>query len=98
MQSDLFSKVDVGTPALGDWVAVNFAGDSFDTQALVNNAGFTVEVSFDAGTTVHGELAATGVTSAVSWEKHRRAGLWVRRAAGAAGAAAYVHAYASGAA
>lgn len=98
MKQDFFSKVDVGTPAEGDWVAVDFAGDAFDTQALVNVAAFTVEVSFDAGVTVHGELAATGVTSAVSWEKHRRSGIWLRRAAGAAGAAAYVHVYASGAA
>jgi hypothetical protein len=90
---DVFTKVDVS--ALADFTKVDFGGgDVFDVQELVNLAGFIVELSFD-GSTVHGELAASGTTSTRAWRSHQRAAVWLRRQAGAGGAAALVHVYAS---
>lgn len=93
MVLDFFAATDVGTPAAGEWVHVPF-GAVMDSQAVSNAAGFIVQFSFD-GSTVHGELAADGVTSALSWERHNRGALYLRRKTGAAGAAAYAQVFAS---
>lgn len=92
MTLDFFSKVDVSS--LAAFTKTDFGGDVFDSQSLVNAAGVIVELSFD-GSTVHGELAASGATSALSWERHNRGSVWLRRQAGSGGGPLYVHVYAA---
>ena len=88
MIPDFYSKVDV---AAGGFVAVPF-GDMQDGQALLNSSGVDCEFTFD-GTTIM-PLRATGPTSQLSWETHRRASVQVRRAAGAGGGPLYVEVFA----
>jgi hypothetical protein len=58
-------------------------------QLIVNESRFPMEASFD-GQNVHAYLPATGPSSAIGWTIHFRKFVFVRRATGSGGAAAFV--------
>jgi hypothetical protein len=87
---DFFQKVDISN--LTTFTLVPF-GAPMAAQALDNESGLAVEVSFD-GTNVHMVLAASGATQAVSWGDgvpHLRPGVYLRRQTGTGGGPLYVN-------
>lgn len=90
MTRDFYSSVDVSS--LATFTKVDL-GANFDGQTLVNLAGVAVDLSFD-GTNTHGQLAASGPTQALSWERHQRGAVWLKRNTGSGGGPLYVQVYA----
>lgn len=95
MTSDSYAAHDVQNDTA--WTEVKFVSDKselFESQTLVNRAGFSVDVSFD-GVTQHGLLTASGASSVLSWDFHPKASVYLRRTTGSGGGAAYVDVYAN---
>jgi hypothetical protein len=76
---DFYQEVDVS--AQTTYREVDFGFESV-TQAVVNESGVPIDVSFD-GSTLAMILEATGPTSVISWEApHNRSAIWVKRHTG----------------